>query len=41
MDVATTALAKMNMVLHNRPEAVHDIKRGNTLANPMFQEKGM
>ncbi|MDR9367322.1 MAG: type I restriction-modification system subunit M [Balneolaceae bacterium] len=34
MDVATTALAKMNMVLHNRPEAVHDIFRGNTLASP-------
>lgn len=41
MDVATTALAKMNMVLHNRPEAVHDIKRGNTLADPMFLNKGM
>lgn len=40
MDVATTALAKMNMVLHNRPEAVHDIMRGNTLADPKFTESG-
>ena len=40
MDVATTALAKMNMVLHNRPEAVHDIMRGNTLADPKFTEQG-
>ena len=40
MDVATTALAKMNMVLHNRPEAVHDIMRGNTLADPKFTENG-
>jgi type I restriction enzyme M protein len=38
MDVATTALAKMNMVLHNRPEAVHDIMRGNTLADPKFTD---
>ncbi|MGN8226732.1 type I restriction-modification system subunit M [Gracilimonas sp. BCB1] len=40
MDVATTALAKMNMVLHNRPEAVHDIMRGNTIADPKFTEHG-
>ncbi|REL32983.1 type I restriction-modification system subunit M [Rhodohalobacter sp. SW132] len=40
MDVATTALAKMNMVLHNRPEAVHDIMRGNTLADPKFTDSG-
>ena len=40
MDNATTALAKMNMVLHNRPEAVHDIMRGNTLADPKFTENG-
>ncbi len=40
MDVATTALAKMNMVLHNRPEAVHDIVRGNTLSDPKFTENG-
>ena len=39
MDVATTALAKMNMVLHNRPEAVHDIMRGNTLADPKFTDE--
>ena len=40
MDNATTAMAKMNMVLHNRPEAVHDIKRGNTLADPKFPGNG-
>lgn len=40
MDNATTALAKMNMVLHNRPEAVHDIMKGNTLADPKFTENG-
>src|SRR5690625_1785420 len=39
-DNATTALAKMNMVLHNRPEAVHDIRKGNTLADPKFLENG-
>jgi type I restriction enzyme M protein len=38
MDNATTAMAKMNMVLHNRPEAVHDIMRGNTLADPKFND---
>jgi len=36
MDNATSALAKMNMVLHNYPTAVHDIKKGNTLADPKF-----
>lgn len=33
-DVATRALAKMNMVLHNSPTA--EIWRDNTLANPHF-----
>lgn len=36
-DVATVALAKMNMVLHNNPEAVQDIVQGNTLANPLHK----
>jgi type I restriction enzyme M protein len=34
MDVATRALAKMNMVLHNCPTA--EIWRGNTLSTPHF-----
>lgn len=33
-DAATTALAKMNMILHNNPGAV--ILQGNTLADPKF-----
>jgi type I restriction enzyme M protein len=34
-DVATAALAKMNMILHNNPTA--EIKRGqSTLSNPLF-----
>src|SRR3990170_8362882 len=39
-DVATAALARMNMILHNNPTAV--IKKGqSTLSNPMFlDEKG-
>jgi type I restriction enzyme M protein len=36
MDVATAALARMNMILHNNPTAV--IKQGNTMANPMFTD---
>lgn len=39
-DNATTALAKMNMVLHNQPAAVHDIMKGNTLSDPKFTESG-
>lgn len=34
-DNATVALAKMNMVLHNNPEAVQDIEQGNTLSSPV------
>ena len=34
MDNATWALARMNMVLHNRPYA--EIRHGNTLASPLF-----
>jgi type I restriction enzyme M protein len=34
MDVATTALARMNMFLHDCE--THDIRQGNTLASPEF-----
>ena len=34
MDNANYALARMNMVLHDRPYA--DIRRGNTLSSPLF-----
>jgi len=35
-DNATSALAQMNMILHNNPTA--EIKQGNTLSNPRFPE---
>lgn len=35
-DSATSALARMNMILHDYPTA--EIKQGNTLANPLFKE---
>ena len=38
MDVATYALARMNMVLHDAPDA--EIQRGNTLASPQFTDDG-
>jgi len=38
MDVATRALAQMNMILHDHPTA--EIWRGNTLADPHFMEPG-
>ena len=38
MDNATYALARMNMVLHDRPTA--EIVRGNTLASPLFMAEG-
>ncbi|MGM0586931.1 MAG: type I restriction-modification system subunit M [Bacteroidota bacterium] len=38
MDNATSALAKMNMVLHDHPTAVHSIMKGNTLADPKFTD---
>ena len=38
MDNATWALARMNMVLHDRPTA--EIERGNTLASPLFTTDG-
>lgn len=34
MDVATSSLARMNMILHDNPTA--EIKQGNTLANPLY-----
>jgi type I restriction enzyme M protein len=34
-DSATSALARMNMILHNHPEA--QIELGNTLAGPLFK----
>jgi len=37
IDVATRALAKMNMILHNNPTA--DIWQGNTLSRPHFKSK--
>ena len=36
MDMATAALARMNMVLHNHASDVLSIKHGNTIANPLF-----
>ncbi|MBX5468869.1 MAG: type I restriction-modification system subunit M [Thermoleophilaceae bacterium] len=39
-DVATWALAKMNMILHGRPEAAHDIAKGDTITNPQFTQGG-
>jgi len=36
-DIATRALSVMNMWLHGKPSAV--IMQGNTLADPLFQEK--
>jgi type I restriction system adenine methylase HsdM len=39
MDNATSALAKMNMILHDCPAAAHDIFQGNTLSSPHFVEK--
>lgn len=35
-DVATRGLAKMNMILHNNPEA--DIRQGNTISNPYWKD---
>ncbi|RKV33637.1 type I restriction-modification system subunit M [Helicobacter pylori] len=40
-DISTTALCKMNMILHNSADA--DIAKGgsSTLSNPLFTENGM
>lgn len=37
MDLATWALARMNMILHGHPTA--EIKRQNTLSTPLFRNK--
>ncbi|HQU17204.1 MAG TPA: class I SAM-dependent DNA methyltransferase [Gammaproteobacteria bacterium] len=37
MDLATWALARMNMILHGHPTA--DLQRGNTLAAPHFKNR--
>lgn len=37
-EATTAGLARMNMILHNNPTA--EIKQGNTLANPLFEEAG-
>lgn len=37
-DVATRALAKMNMILHDNTTA--RVERGNTITNPLFREHG-
>ena len=37
-EATTAGLARMNMILHNNPTA--EIKQGNTLANPLFEESG-
>jgi len=36
-DASTSALARMNMILHNNAQAL--IEQGNTLANPRFMER--
>tara|TARA_R110001592_G_scaffold72904_3_gene222802 strand:- start:2254 stop:4662 length:2409 start_codon:yes stop_codon:yes gene_type:complete len=38
-DSATSALSRMNMILHDQADA--EIKQGNTLANPLFLENGV
>ncbi|PKP33297.1 MAG: type I restriction-modification system subunit M [Bacteroidetes bacterium HGW-Bacteroidetes-16] len=37
-EATTAGLARMNMILHDNPTA--EIKQGNTLSNPLFQENG-
>jgi type I restriction enzyme M protein len=39
MDIATVALASMNMVLHNQAQNLHGIRQGNTIADPKFLNK--
>ena len=38
MDVATAALAKMNMILHDHVSDINQIQQGNTLSSPAFKE---
>lgn len=40
MDLATSTLAKMNMILHNHAAAALNIWQDNTLSSPYFTEKG-
>jgi len=37
-EATTAGLARMNMILHNNPTA--EIKQGNTLSNPLYEENG-
>ena len=37
-EATTAGLARMNMILHNNPTA--EIRQGNTLAKPLFEENG-
>ncbi|SFD65119.1 type I restriction system adenine methylase (hsdM) [Chitinophaga sp. CF118] len=37
MDIATVALASMNMVLHNQAQNLHGIRQGNTISDPKFK----
>ena len=39
-DVATSTLARMNVVLHDMPGALHEIESGNTLASPRHLNEG-
>ena len=38
-DATTAGLARMNMILHDNPTA--EIKQGNTLAKPLFEDKNL
>ena len=38
IDIAVANLARMNMIMHGKPDA--EIEQGNTLANPKFKEDG-
>jgi len=38
-DSTTAGLARMNMILHDNPTA--EIKQGNTLSNPLFEDKDL
>ncbi|MFW1332027.1 N-6 DNA methylase, partial [Vibrio parahaemolyticus] len=38
MDVTTSALAKMNMILHGHVSDVKSIAQGNTIASPAFKD---
>lgn len=38
MDVATAALAKMNMILHGHVSDIRTIAQGNTLSSPAFKD---